>query len=130
MSLAVSQPHRKSKPVIANPIDDDSGAIIYHLHFVIHDWPDEPAAKILQSIAPAMTPHHSRILVREFILPDVNCPPMAIGADLSMMMSHAGMERSERQWHQLVAKAGMGLKVEEFWYSGGVEEGVIEIVKV
>ncbi|KAL6718617.1 hypothetical protein ACLMJK_002851 [Lecanora helva] len=106
------------------------GALIYHLHFVVHDWPDEPAAKILQSIASAMTPNYSRILIREFILPDVNCPLVAIGADLSMMMSHAGLERSEKQWHELVRKAGMGLKVEKFWYSGGVEEGVVEIVKV
>ena len=77
-----------------------------------------------------MTPRYSRILIREFILPDVNCPLVAIGADLSMMMSHAGMERSEKQWKLLVEKAGMGLKVEKFWYSGGVEEGVVEIIKV
>ena len=77
-----------------------------------------------------MTPQYSRLLLREFILPDLNCPPMAIGADLSMMLSHAGLERSEKQWRQLVDKAGMGLKIEKFWYSGGAEEGVVEIVKL
>lgn len=100
------------------------------MHFVVHDWPDEPAVQILRNIAGAMTPHHSRLLLREFILPDFNCPIVAVAADLSMMMSHAGLERSERQWTQLVEKAGMGLRVEKFWYSGGVEEGVVEVVKV
>lgn len=46
------------------------GARIYYMHFIIHDWPDADCVRILEPIRDAMTPHYSRLLLNDAILPD------------------------------------------------------------
>ena len=69
---------------------------------------------------------YSRILLNEWILPDTNCPLFPAGMDLNMMALHAGMERTERQWRELLDSAGF--EIVNFWYPPGDGEGVIEAV--
>lgn len=73
-----------------------------------------------------MTKGYSKLYLNEWILPDVGCSLYEATVDLSMMIVLAGMERTQRQWRELVERAGM--KVEKFWVSPGFGEGIIEVV--
>lgn len=82
------------------------GAKYYHLRRVLHDWNDESCLKILEPIKVAMDPKHSRLLIHDFVLPDVSCGPMEASVDLIMMTTCDGKERTEGDWHELLGKAG------------------------
>lgn len=74
-----------------------------------------------------MAPNYSRLIIREFILPDTNAPLYTACTDIRMMLLHAGMERDESQWKELLN--GVGLELEGFWNAERGGEGVIEAVK-
>lgn len=76
----------------------------------MHDWPDSDCTKILQNLAGAMAAD-SRILIDEAVLPDTGAPWQATMADLAMMVSLGGKERTEQQWRHLAQ--GAGLRVEQ-----------------
>ncbi|KAJ5980347.1 S-adenosyl-L-methionine-dependent methyltransferase [Penicillium waksmanii] len=86
------------------------GAKFYYLRRIMHDWPDQDATKILQNIAVAMT-SHSRILIDDAVLPDTGAVWQVTMADLAMMNSCGGVERTKRQWESLADAAG--LKIEQ-----------------
>lgn len=73
-----------------------------------------------------MEPGYSKILINEYILPAKDCPQLASWADLHMMGTLAALERSEKQWRQLVE--GTGLKIVRFWFPEGSIVGVIELM--
>ena len=50
---------------------------------------------------------------------------MACWADMHMMAGFAAMERSEKQWFDLVE--GTGLKIVKFWFPEESLDGVIEL---
>jgi len=99
-------------------------ARVYFFHFVFHDWSDETCLQILSNTIPAMKKGYSKILLNEFILPDQGSPLFPAGMDLNMMAMHAGQERTENQWRNLLRKAG--LEVTKFWYPPGDGEGIVE----
>ena len=82
------------------------------------------ALKVLKRTAAAMTPGYSKVLLNEFILPDRDCPLIKSGMDLMMLGMHGAMERSEKQWSELLDAAG--LKVVKFWNGSNDGEGVLE----
>lgn len=100
---------------------------MYHLRAVLHDWPTAQCRIILTHIVDAMTPDYSRLIIREFILPDADAPLLGSCNDLLMMVLLAGMERTESQWRELLE--GVGLEVVGFWTTVKGGEGVIEAVK-
>lgn len=53
------------------PVKD---AAVYLLRFILHDYPDKYAVKILQGIVPAMG-NHSRIIVMDGVVPDPGLVP-------------------------------------------------------
>lgn len=71
---------------------------------------------------------YSKVLISEVSLPDRNCPLHAAGLDLGMMALHSGMERSERQWTELLNSVGM--KLTRVWRDrygdGSVVEGQLK----
>ena len=67
------------------------GARIYHLRAILHDYPTPICRTILSHIADAMTPNYSRLIIREFILPDTKVPLYTACTDIRMMLLHAGM---------------------------------------
>ena len=69
---------------------------------------------------------YSQILLNELILPDKGCPLFQAGMDLNMMAMHAGMERTQKQWVELLDSAGF--EITKFWLAPGDGEGVIEVV--
>lgn len=102
------------------------GARTYFLRYVTHNWPDHLVASILRNTASAMKPGYSNLLVQEYIVPATGCPIQGSWADFHMMTSLAGCERTEKQFHELFASAG--LKVVKFWYPEGSFDGVVEAV--
>ena len=82
------------------------GARSYFLRKVMHDHPDEKCIVILQNIMKAMSPS-SVILIDEMILPTKGVHWRATQIDLTMMASLAAMERTEKQWIDMLDKAGL-----------------------
>jgi hypothetical protein len=104
------------------------GAKYYHLRRVLHDWNDGPSLKILEATRAAMkdTPDYSRLLIHEFVLPDVGCGYSEAMIDLMMMQLTDGKERTESQWHELLGKAGF--KIVKIWKAVVGTTAVIEAV--
>lgn len=74
-----------------------------------------------------MTPNYSKLIIRDFILPDMNVPLYTACTDVRMMLLHAGLERTEHQWKELLDQAGLELGGIWFVERGG--EGVIEAMR-
>jgi len=85
-------------------------AKFYYLRRIMHDWPDQDATKILQNIAAVMS-SDSRILIDDAVLPNTGAVWQETMADLALMASCGGVERTTRQWESLADSAG--LKVEQ-----------------
>ena len=74
-----------------------------------------------------MTPNYSKLIIREFILPDTRVPLYTACTDIRMMLLHAGMERTESQWKELLSEVGLDLT--GFWTVERGGEGVVEATK-
>jgi len=99
--------HTHTQP--ANPSPPlHTGAHIYLLSHILHDWPDAACRDILLHTLPALTPGVSKIIIIDIVLPEVGASPFACMMDISMM-AFGGMERTERQWRGLLE--GVGLRV-------------------
>lgn len=111
-----------------------AGAKAYYTHIVLHDWPDAACRQLLSHLRDAMKPGYSRLLINEIVLPNVGCASGPACVDITMMTLLAGMERSRRQWEELLGS--VGLKVISVWFPpqkssiGGDWdcEGVVEAV--
>jgi len=84
-----------------------AGADAYLLRHVVHDWSDEDSAVMLRNCLNAMKPD-GKVLVVEIVVPAGNDPSFAKWMDL-MMVTYGGKERSEKQYRQLFATAGLQL---------------------
>ena len=91
---------------------------------IFHDWSDEFCLKILEQTVPAMTRGYSKVIIDDAVLPVEGCPAILGGLDLAMMAMHAGKERTERQWRDMLQKAG--LKINKFWSYNASGTGIIE----
>ncbi|KAL9115201.1 MAG: hypothetical protein Q9227_000995 [Pyrenula ochraceoflavens] len=100
------------------------GARAYYFRSVFHDWPDSDCIKIMKQTAAAMKRNHSKLLIFDFVLPDMNTPLYPALLDLNMMALLNAMERTRGQWIELLKSAG--LKVIKFWTIADDVEGLIE----
>ncbi|OGM42145.1 hypothetical protein ABOM_009170 [Aspergillus bombycis] len=82
------------------------GAKFYYLRRILHDYPDSQGIQILKNLRAAMA-HDSQILIDEMVLPETNVPWQATLADLSLMVSMGGKERSKEQWETLAEQSGL-----------------------
>ena len=90
----------------------------YVLSGILHDWPDEDAARILRTIR-AAAPPHARLLINESVIKPGNDADGAKWLDLLMLVLAGGRERDENQWRELLASTG--------WEAAGFpEHGPIE----
>jgi O-methyltransferase domain len=89
----------------------------------LHDWSTEDCIKILKNIAGAMDPSKSRLLISEAVLPLQGADPEAGWLDLTMM-SAGGMERTEKQWIELLDASGF--KLGKLWQVPGSIYAVVE----
>lgn len=102
-----------------NPV---SGAAVYYLRHILHDWPDSHAVLILKALVPALK-HGSRILVSDSVIP----PPGVLHGqdekfvrylDLQMMVLHNARERTEEDFKSLFEQADPRLKYQRVWRKG------------
>lgn len=123
------QPIKGMSPVVAyqGSTHFPSGARAYYFRTVFHDWPDDKARQILRNTMSAMT-EYSKILINDWILPDVGAPVFPALQDIQMMAMLSGMERTETQWRELLKS--VGLKVVKFHKVHEESEGLIEAVKL
>ena len=77
----------------------------YVLSGILHDWPDEDAARILHTIR-AAAPAHARLLINESVIKPGNDPAGAKWLDLLMLVLAGGRERDEEQWRFLLGSTG------------------------
>lgn len=60
-----------------------------------------------------MRPGYSKLLLHEMIIPEQGASAFHAMLDMTMMAFNAGMERSARQWTELLERAG--LEVVKVW---------------
>ena len=77
----------------------------YLLSGILHDWPDEDAARILRTMR-AAAPAHARLLINESVIRPGNDADGAKWLDLLMLVLAGGRERTEEQWRTLLEGAG------------------------
>ncbi len=86
-----------------------TGADVYLLSKVLHDWGDEPARAILARCHAAMR-GRGRLLLVEAVVPPGNTPHPSKLADLHMLVgTEGGRERTGEEWQALLASVGFSL---------------------
>ncbi|KAJ5403524.1 hypothetical protein N7509_003395 [Penicillium cosmopolitanum] len=103
------------------------GARVYFMHWILHDWSDEHCRSILTHIVDAMEPGYSRLIIHEQILRDSGCDIPSACMSVMMMVQVAALERSEKQWRDLLGS--VGLQNVKFHQPPGTGEGIIEATK-
>jgi len=98
----------------------------YILAHVLHDWTDDQAVAILRKCREAV-PSHGRLLIVEAVLPDDNTPHHGKLMDLLMLTVTGGVERSEEEFVQLLARSGFSLART---YPTSTHQSVIEAIPV
>ncbi|HKP14091.1 MAG TPA: methyltransferase, partial [Blastocatellia bacterium] len=84
------------------------GADAYMMKHIIHDWDDERAAKILSNIQSVMA-DGAKVLIIETVVPAGDEPHFGKLLDLEMLTSPGGVERTESEYRELLAAAGLRL---------------------
>ena len=86
------------------------GGDAYLLKGILHDWDDEPARAILQSVQRAMAPGGTLLLL-EIDLPEdpAQLTLTHVVMDLTMLVMEGGKERTERELAALLAASGFEL---------------------
>jgi SAM-dependent methyltransferase len=85
-----------------------AGADVYLLKSVIHDWDDAKSRRILESVRRALHPG-ARLLLLEWPLPErvTAADSNMVSVDLNMLVMVGGMERTEREYRELLSSAGL-----------------------
>ena len=86
-----------------------SGADGYFLKHIIHDWDDEDCLRILRNCKAAMA-DHANLLVCEKVIPPGNEPSITkIMYFVMLTLTDGGRERTEPEFRELFARAGLRL---------------------
>lgn len=80
----------------------------YVMKHIIHDWDDEKATTILKNCALHLKPGGKVILI-EAVLSPGNEPNLGKWIDIEMFMMPGGKERTEEEFRDLFARAGLQL---------------------
>jgi hypothetical protein len=83
-----------------------SGADLYVLQHVLHDWDDEQCLRILRSCADAMKADGALLLLEKMMPGDDRAPLFLAMRDLHMMAVLGGKERTLEQYAELLTEAG------------------------
>lgn len=84
------------------------GGDIYTLTYILHDWSDDDAARILQNCRRAMSPN-GRVLAFDTVIPPGNEPGHAKVLDIVMAFLLTGRERTADEFATLFSRAGLTL---------------------
>ncbi|KAA8885669.1 methyltransferase [Nocardia colli] len=94
--------------VAGNFFEGVPGADIYLLSWILHDWNDDDAAKILKTVA-ASAAAGARLLVAELVVPAGDAPHPSKDMDLVMLSLLGGKERTADEYRILLNDAGFDL---------------------
>jgi SAM-dependent methyltransferase len=91
------------------------GAAAYLMRYIIHDWSDEYARKILSNIVAVMSPE-SRLIIADAVLPPPGVVAMAQektlrAFDVSMFVQLNARERAFEDWQDLLQTVDPRLKI-------------------
>jgi O-methyltransferase domain len=81
----------------------------YMMKFILHDWNDLDAGRILDTIRAAAKPS-SRLLILEQVVPEEDLPIPARIMDINMMVMCGGKERTAPEWSALLSAHGFTLE--------------------
>ncbi|HXQ24813.1 MAG TPA: methyltransferase [Candidatus Acidoferrales bacterium] len=81
----------------------------YVMKSIIHDWDDARAITILKNCAKAMRGPNGKVILIEYVIVPGNEPDVAKWIDLEMLAMAGGRERTEAEYADLFAKAGLRL---------------------
>jgi DNA-binding Lrp family transcriptional regulator len=90
---------------------------IYVLGTILHDWPDDRAAAILETIR-EHAPAGARVLILDAVVQPGNDPQGAKWLDVLILATLGGRERTEPEWRALVE--GAGLRID------AIEDGLVQ----
>ncbi|HEV2636033.1 MAG TPA: methyltransferase [Actinocrinis sp.] len=85
-------------------------ADVVALSFVLHNWSDEDAVRILRRCAQALEPDGTVLLIESADQSAAAPDPGSTSGDLRMMAYFGGRERTYEQWRELVSAAGMRIE--------------------
>ncbi|KAL4819599.1 S-adenosyl-L-methionine-dependent methyltransferase [Aspergillus spinulosporus] len=88
---------------------------------------DSVCLQILENTVCAMGPD-SRILIVDFVLPDMDTTLFQASLDIQMMCLGSGIERSRSEWADLLGK--VGLEIRGVWSVNPAQESVLEVGRV
>ncbi|HEX4951550.1 MAG TPA: methyltransferase [Blastocatellia bacterium] len=81
----------------------------YVMKYIIHDWDDARALRILRVIHQAMD-DNAKLLIVETVIPEGNEPHPGKLFDVEMLVSPGGIERTEKEFAALLAEAGFKMR--------------------
>jgi hypothetical protein len=84
------------------------GAGGYLMKYILHDWDDDTALKILRNCRSAMAPS-GRVLVVDHVIPPGNAASWGKLLDINMMVVPGGKERTKTEFRDLFHRAGLKL---------------------
>jgi hypothetical protein len=85
------------------------GGDVYILSRILHDWSDEKAKLILQNCRKAIK-EDGALIIQEAIIPEGDTPSQGKQVDLTMLFLTGGMERTKREWSELLRESGFEFK--------------------
>ncbi|KAF1997060.1 S-adenosyl-L-methionine-dependent methyltransferase [Amniculicola lignicola CBS 123094] len=95
------------------------GAKAYYLKRILHNWPEKQATLILKNIKDAMA-EDSILLISDGILPEKGVTLLQAQTDIRMLAFCSSLERTEKQWKELLGSAGF--EVVKVWTGEGGEK--------
>jgi hypothetical protein len=104
------------------PVEAD----VYMMRLILHDWTDEQNLIILMNLAESMSPG-KKFLIIEVVVEEDDTPSMSKVMDINMMGMTGGRERTEKEYGDLLEKAGFRL---ERVYQMPSPTQIIEAVRV
>ena len=82
-----------------------AGGDAYIMKWIIHDWDDERATRILKNIR-GQIPQNGRVIIVDCVVPEGDDPDFSKFFDLNMRVMTGGKERTAREFDELLAAAG------------------------
>jgi hypothetical protein len=108
--LAGAPAHPRIRTLSGDFLKDDlpTGCDAYILKMILHDWPDEQAAKILAAVRKAARPG-AKLFVIESVRSEEPDFDFSLILDISMLALVGGRERTPAEFSALFAKTGFKL---------------------
>ncbi|ORY14243.1 O-methyltransferase-domain-containing protein [Clohesyomyces aquaticus] len=112
----------------SQPVED---ADVYLFRWILHDWADQYASKILRALIPALK-KGARILIHEYVVPEpgkgsVNSQLSFRWMDVLIRGLCNGKERDEQDWYDLLSGVDVRFKVRAIHQSPLSQLGIVDV---